>query len=294
MHGIIIRSLGGSYTVEAPEGVYECAARGIFRKKGISPVCGDKVEISFEKDGAAVIDKIYDRRSFIVRPPLANLDVLVLVSSTVDPKPNTLIIDKFTAIAVYKGIRPVIVFTKIDKTQPGELVSIYKSVGFDVYEIDNTTGEGSEELAAELSGKLCAFTGNTGVGKSSRLNNIFPGIDLATGETSKKLGRGRHTTRHVELFKLPGGGYVADTPGFSSFDTNRYDIIFKDKLSGCFPEIDELTGKCRFPDCAHIRAKGCAVLEAVEQGTVPRSRYESYVQMFEEASKLKEWEYKNE
>ena len=292
MKAIVIRSLGGSYTVEAPEGVYECSARGIFRKKGISPVCGDDVEISFEKDGSAVIDKIYERRSFIIRPPLANLDVLVLVSSTVDPRPNTLIIDKFTAIAQFKGIRPVIVFTKIDKTEAGSLKDIYRSVGFDVYEIDNTTGEGCKSLADALQGKLCAFTGNTGVGKSSLLNNIFPGIDLATGETSKKLGRGRHTTRHVELYKLPKGGYVADTPGFSSFDTNRYDIIFKDKLAGCFPEFSGFEGKCRFPDCAHIKEKGCAVIEAVESGEIPRSRFESYKAMYEDAAKLKEWEYK--
>ena len=293
MKAIVIRSLGGSYTVEAPEGVYECTARGIFRKKGISPVCGDDVEISFEADGSAVIEKIYDRRSFIIRPPLANLDVLVLVSSTVDPKPNTMIIDKLTAIAEFKGIKPVIVFTKIDRNEPGELTKIYRQCGFDVYEIDNTTGEGSEELAAALAGKLCAFTGNTGVGKSSLLNNIFPGIDIKTGETSKKLGRGRHTTRHVELYKLPAGGYVADTPGFSSFDTNRYDIIFKDKLSGCFPEFEGYEGKCRFPDCAHIKEKGCAVIQAVEAGEIPRSRHESYKLMYEEASRLKEWEYKN-
>ncbi|WP_028509967.1 ribosome small subunit-dependent GTPase A [Ruminococcus sp. NK3A76] len=293
MKAIVIRSLGGSYTVEAPEGVYECTARGIFRKKGISPVCGDDVEISFEQDGSAVIDKIYDRRSFIVRPPLANLDMLVLVSSTVDPRPNTLIIDKLTAIAEFKGIKPVIVFTKIDRTQPGELAGIYRQCGFDVYEIDNTTGEGSDELAAALTGKLCAFTGNTGVGKSSLLNNIFPGIDIKTGETSKKLGRGKHTTRHVELYNLPGGGYVADTPGFSSFDTNRYDIIFKDKLAGCFPEFEKYEGKCRFPDCAHIKEKGCAVLEAVKNGEIPSSRHDSYKVMYEEASQLKEWEFKN-
>lgn len=293
MNGIIIRSLGGIYTVDAPEGIYECSARGIFRKKGISPVCGDNVEISFEKDGSAVIDRICERSSFIVRPPLANLDVLVLVSSTCEPRPNTTLIDKFTAIAVYKGITPVIVFTKIDKSAPGDIAGIYRKCGFEVFEIDNTTGEGSAELAARLAGKLCAFTGNTGVGKSSLLNNIFPDMELSTGEISKKLGRGRHTTRHVELFRLSGGGYVADTPGFSSFDVNRYDIIFKDKLAGCFPEFEGFIGKCRFPDCAHIKEKGCAVLEAVASGIIPASRHQSYALMYEEASKLKEWEYKN-
>ena len=171
MKGIVTRSLGGIYTVDALDGIYECKARGIFRKKGISPVCGDNVELSFEDDGTAVIDKICERRSFIIRPPLANLDVLVLVSSTCEPKPNTTLIDKFTAIAVYKGIKPVIVFTKIDRSAPDDLSKIYRQCGFDVFEIDNTTGEGSSELALQLQGKLCAFTGNTGVGKSSLLNN---------------------------------------------------------------------------------------------------------------------------
>ena len=294
MKAIVIRSLGGIYNVDALDGVYECSARGVFRNKGISPVCGDNVEITVCDDGSAVIEKIYDRRSFIVRPPLANLDVLVLVTSTCEPKPNTMLLDKFTAVALYKGIKPVIVFTKIDKNDAGALADVYRSCGFDVYEIDNTTGEGSDQLAKALQGKLCAFTGNTGVGKSSLLNNIFPGLDLSTGEISKKLGRGRHTTRHVELYKLPGGGYVADTPGFSSFDTNRYDIIFKNELAGCFPEFEKYSGKCRFPDCAHIKEKGCAVIEAVEKGEIPLSRHESYIDMYENASKLKEWEHKND
>ena len=292
MDGIIIKTIGGLYTVEASDGVYECKARGIFRKRGVSPVCGDRVEISFEADGTGVIDKIEERRSLLIRPPLANLDRLFFVSSSCEPQPNLLLLDKFIAIAEYKHIEPVVVFTKADKRDPSEYMGIYDKVGIVTVAVNNVTGEGSEKVRELLDGKLSAFTGNTGVGKSSLMNNIFPDLVLATGEISRKLGRGRHTTRHVELYKLEGGGYVADTPGFSSFDTNKYDIIFKDELADCFVEFREYFGKCRFADCSHTSEKGCAVIEAVNSGLIPKSRHESYTAMFEEASKLKEWEYK--
>ena len=292
MKGIIIKTIGGLYTVEASDGVYECKARGIFRKRGVSPVCGDKVEISLESDGTGVIDEIEERRSLLIRPPLANLDRLFFVSSSCEPQPNLLLLDKFIAIAEYKHIEPVVVFTKADKLDPVKYMEIYDKVGIRSISVNNVTGEGSEEVRKLLSGKLSAFTGNTGVGKSSLMNNIFPELVLATGEISRKLGRGRHTTRHVELYKLEGGGYVADTPGFSSFDTNKYDIIFKDELADCFVEFRDYFGKCRFADCRHTTEKGCAVIEAVEKGIIPRSRHDSYKTMFEEASKLKEWEYK--
>ena len=294
MKGIIIKTIGGLYTVEASDGVYECKARGIFRKRGVSPVCGDKVEISLESDGTGVIDEIEERRSLLIRPPLANLDRLFFVSSSCEPQPNLLLLDKFIAIAEYKHIEPVVVFTKADKLDPVKYMEIYDKVGIRSISVNNVTGEGSEEVRKLLSGKLSAFTGNTGVGKSSLLNNMFPELELATGEISKKLGRGRHTTRHVQLYKLEGGGYIADTPGFSSFDTNRYDIIFKDKLAGCFVEFADYTDKCRFPDCSHTKEKGCAVIEAVKAGEIPQSRFDSYVQMYEEAKQLKEWEYKND
>ena len=293
MTGIITKAIGGLYTVDASDGIYECNARGVFRKKKISPMCGDRVNFTAAGEGF-VIEEILPRSSELIRPPLANLDLLVFVSSTVEPRPNTLLLDKFIAIAEFKGIRPVVVFTKVDKQSGAELAEIYRSAGIDVFECDNVTGEGSADVKAMLQGKLSAFTGNTGVGKSSLLNNMFPELELATGEISKKLGRGRHTTRHVQLYKLEGGGYIADTPGFSSFDTNRYDIIFKDKLAGCFVEFADYTDKCRFPDCSHTKEKGCAVIEAVKAGEIPQSRFDSYVQMYEEAKQLKEWEYKND
>ena len=293
MTGIITKAIGGLYTVDASDGIYECNARGVFRKKKISPMCGDRVNFTAAGEGF-VIEEILPRSSELISPPMANLDLLVFVSSTVEPRPNTLLLDKFIAIAEFKGIRPVVVFTKVDKQSGAELAEIYRSAGIDVFECDNVTGEGSAEVKAMLQGKLSAFTGNTGVGKSSLLNNMFPELELATGEISKKLGRGRHTTRHVQLYKLEGGGYIADTPGFSSFDTNRYDIIFKEKLAGCFVEFADYTDKCRFPDCSHTKEKGCAVIEAVKAGEIPQSRFDSYVQMYEEAKQLKEWEYKND
>lgn len=289
--GLIIKLLGGIYFVEASDVVYECKAKGVFRNRNLSPVCGDWVEIQITDGETPVISKVFDRKSLIIRPQLANLDYLVLVNSVCEPSPNLLLIDKFIAIAEYKGIEPVVVFTKTDKKSEEELVSIYKNVGISVFAVDNTTGQGCEELKEILSGKLSAFTGNTGVGKSSLLNNLFPDLNLDTGEISKKLGRGKHTTRHVELFKLHDGGYVADTPGFSSFDTNKYDIIFKDELASCFREFSGFTGKCKFQDCSHISEPGCEIIRAVNDGIISKSRHENYVKMFEEAKNLKEWEH---
>ena len=294
MTGLITKAIGGLYTVEASDGVYECKARGIFRKKGISPCCGDNVEITPDPAGKGLIEKVLPRRSQIIRPPLANLDILVFVSSVCEPKPNLLLLDEFIAIAEYKGIKPIVVFTKIDKQDSSKYAETYNNAGLTVFEVNNMTGEGSDKVKQALLGKLSAFTGNTGVGKSSLMNRIFPQLDLATNEISEKLGRGKHTTRHVQLFKLDEGGYIADTPGFSSFDTNRYDIIFKDELANCFCDFKEYLGKCRFPDCSHTKEKGCAVIEAVNKGKIARSRYESYLSMYEQAKQLKEWEHKND
>lgn len=293
MTGLITKAIGGLYTVEASDGVYECNARGIFRKRGISPSCGDNVEISVDCDGKGIIEEILPRKSQIIRPPLANLDVLVFVSSVCEPRPNLLLLDEFIAIAEYKHILPVVVFTKIDKQDSSQLAGIYRNAGLTVFEVNNMSGEGSDEVKKFLVGKLSAFTGNTGVGKSSLMNRIFPQLDLATNEISEKLGRGKHTTRHVQLFKLDEGGYIADTPGFSSFDTNRYDIIYKDELADCFCDFREYIGKCRFQNCSHTKENGCAVIEAVNDGKIAKTRHESYLAMYEQAKQLKEWEHKN-
>ncbi|MCR5601964.1 MAG: ribosome small subunit-dependent GTPase A [Ruminococcus sp.] len=285
--GIIIKCLGGLYTVESPDGIYECKARGVFRNRGISPCVGDRVTV---EDG--VISEIADRKNCIIRPPLANLDQLIFIVSTCEPVPNYLILDKFIAIAEYKNITPAVVITKTDLGDSTPIYDIYGRIGIDVAEVrydDESTINAVRKL---LCGKISAFTGNSGAGKSTLLNAIDPTLNIATGEISRKLGRGRHTTRHAELYKLSGGGYIADTPGFSTFDTNRYDIIRKEELAGCFREFAEYTENCRFRDCAHVCEKGCAVVEAVVRGDISVSRHESYKTMYEEAKQLKEWELK--
>ena len=292
-NGLIIKSIGGLYSVESPLGVIECKARGIFRKMNISPCVGDNVRIEEITDGKGVIAEIYDRKNSIIRPPLANLDYIIFVISTCEPSPNFTMLDKFIAISAFKGIGSIIAVTKRDLLINAEIAEIYKNSGAEIFEIDYNEPESYMKLYNKISGKICAFTGNTGVGKSTLLNHIDTDIQLKTGEISKKLGRGRHTTRHVELFKLKNGAYIADTPGFSTFETNKYDIIFKDKLAECFNEFEEYSEKCRFPDCAHIKEKGCAVVEAVNNGFIPKSRHNSYVEMYEEAKLIKEWEVKD-
>lgn len=285
--GIIVKCLGGLYTVESPNGILECKARGVFRARGISPAVGDSVTVS-----GGVITEIGERRNFIIRPPLANLDQILFVVSTVSPAPNFLILDKFIAIAEYKGIEPVVVITKTDLGDGTAVREVYDAIGIKTAEVDYTDEESVQRVRELLSGRISAFTGNSGAGKSTLLNAVDPSLDLATGEISKKLGRGRHTTRHAELYKLAGGGYIADTPGFSTFETNRYDVIRKEELAGCFREFAEFTDNCRFRDCSHTCEKGCAVVEAVAAGKIPKIRHESYCIMYEEAKQLKEWELK--
>ena len=284
--GLIIKSIGGLYTVESPDGIYECVARGIFRKEGRSPCVGDTVTFSDEK----VIKDIMPRRNHIIRPPLANMDQLIFVVSVCEPSPNLLLLDKFIAIAEYKNIKPVVVITKVDLDRSDNICSVYTRVGIDVVIIDYTDDSTVQKLKSMLAGKISAFTGNSGVGKSTLLNAIDSTLGIKTGEISKKLGRGRHTTRESQLYKLEGGGYIADTPGFSTFETNKYDIIKKEELSACFTEFSDFSGNCRFSDCSHTCEKGCAVIQAVKDGIIPESRHESYCQMYEEAKAIKDWE----
>lgn len=292
--GKIIKGIGGFYYVDADDVIYECKARGNFRKQKITPLVGDNVEISVnEQDNAENrIDKILERKNEMVRPPLANLDTLFIVSSLVDPKINPPIIDKLIAIAEYKHIEPVVVLTKTDLVSDFQkYADIYEGAGFRVIVCDNTAGTGADEIRSMLKGKISAFTGNTGVGKSTLLNNIFPDLNLATGETSKKLGRGRHTTRHCELFKTDGG-YIADTPGFSSLDFERCEKIRKDDLPYCFREFEPYLDGCKFTTCTHVNDKGCAVCQAVADGRISQSRHESYIAMYNEVKDIKEWQIK--
>lgn len=290
INGIIIKGIGGFYYVEAADGiVYECRARGVFRKEKITPIAGDRVEITVESNNKNSIDKILERRNFFKRPPIANVDTLVIVSSVCDPRPNLLIIDRLTAIASYKNVEPIIVFTKDDLQSANEFVKIYTNAGFKTFAVSNETGEGIEKVKSIIDGGITVFTGNSGVGKSSLINRMYPDFCLETGEISRKLGRGRHTTRHVELFKV-GSGYIADTPGFSSLDFETNDLIKKDELAFCFPDFAYYIGSCRFSTCAHVNDKGCSLVEAVKSGDVERTRHESYVTMYNEVKDIKDWQ----
>lgn len=291
-NGIIISSFGGDFKVSAEGKEYICKARGVFRNKDIVPVCGDKVIFTYDEASGGVITEIGERKNEIIRPPLANLDQIVFVISTCEPAPNILLLDKFLAVSVYKNIAPVIVFTKTDKHPADKFVSLYEGI-FPTVCVDNVTGDGVDKVRALLVGKFSAFTGNSGAGKSTLLNNICPDLKLETNEISRKLGRGKHTTRRVEIYKLGDDSFVADTPGFSTFNTSMYDIIFKDELAYCFPEFEEHIGECRFQDCSHTKEKGCKVIEAVNSGLISKSRHDSYCQMHAEASLIKTWEVKN-
>lgn len=290
--GKIIKGIGGFYYVDADDTVYECKARGSFRNKKISPLVGDNVEITVNENAENTIDKILERKNQLVRPPLANLDILFIVNSIVDPKINTSVIDRLVAIAEFKKIEPVIVLTKTDLCKDyDEYVQVYENAGFNVIVCDNTVGTGVEQIKTLMKGKISAFTGNTGVGKSTLLNNIFPQLELETGETSKKLGRGRHTTRHCELFKFENG-YIADTPGFSSLDFERCETILKDDLPYCFREFEQYIGLCKFNSCNHTGDKGCAICDAVSKGYISKSRHDSYISMYNEVKDIKQWQKK--
>ena len=282
----IAKGIGGFYYVRRGGEVLECKARGIFRKRGLTPLAGDFVALS--EDGT-MIDEILPRKNALVRPPIANLDVLFLVASTVQPVPSTLVLDKLIAAAVYKGIRPVLVITKTDLGDAASLAACYAQSTVPVILLNAAAGEGLDAVRAQLNGHLCAFCGNSGVGKSTLLNALAPGLNRETGAISQKLGRGRHTTREVEIFEI-GGGRVADTPGFASLETQRLCYIPREELQHAFPEMEPDFGQCRFTGCSHRAETGCAVRAAVEAGRIARSRYESYLAMYEEADKVNEWE----
>ncbi|HHV31693.1 ribosome small subunit-dependent GTPase A [Caproiciproducens sp. LBM24188] len=290
--GLIIKGIGGFYYVETADAVYECKARGIFRKNKITPLAGDRVTIAVETDGTGSIEEILPRKNQLTRPPVANIDQLLVVVSTCDPAPSTLIIDKTIAAAEDKGIEPVLVISKTDLEDSQWLVDIYQKTGILLFTVSSVTGEGVDKVRNVLHGKTSAFTGNSGVGKSSLLNRIDERLQLPTGEISQKLGRGRHTTRQVELIKLEPDTYVADTPGFSSIQMERYDIVKKENLQYCFREFAPYLNQCKFHSCSHTCEKGCAVIQAVQDGIISESRHRSYIEMYNEVKDLKEWDLK--
>ncbi len=281
--GRVVGVSSGLYSVEYDNEIIFARSRGVFRQKGIKPVVGDFVEPVFEENSQPVIADILERKNYIIRPPLANLDLAVLVVSSCEPKPNALILDKLTAIFESKGIETVFVFTKIDRADAETFSKIYEQIGYKTFSVDNTTGSGAEKVAAYLNGKTSALIGNTGVGKSSLMNYIAPTVYHKTSEISKKLGRGKHTTREVKLYKVGENTYIADTPGFSTVEVSRYGAISSSELAECFKEFPEYLGKCRFKDCAHIKEDGCLLRAAVNEGKISASRYDSYCKLFAEA-----------
>ena len=286
----ITKGIGGFYYVEAADGkIYECKARGVFRKEKLSPLVGDKVTISINENAENTIDEIMPRKNALTRPPVVNIDNLIIVVSTVEPKPSTLVIDKLIAVAEHKNIEPIIVITKSDLASAQEIFDIYTLAGFKTIIVSNETKDGVDEVKAVLKDKISALTGNSGVGKTSLLNNLDETLALKTAQISKKLGRGRHTTRQAELYRVCDG-FVVDTPGFSSFEIDKSDIILKDELAYCFRDFSDYIEKCKFyPSCTHTADKGCAVVEAVNEGKISKSRHNSYVQLYNEVKDIKEW-----
>ena len=289
--GRILNSISGFYNVQTPAGVITCRGRGSLRKGGDSPLTGDLVEITVEH-GKGMVERILPRRNRFIRPAVANVDALVIFAANVNPVTEPFLIDRVAAIAGDQEVPVILCVNKCDLDPAVDLVRIYEKAGFPVIRASAETGEGVEELRKLLRGKLTAFTGNTGVGKSSMLNCLCPELHLATGEVSEKLGRGRHTTRHVELYCLGGDTFVADTPGFSSFDTDQMDVLLKENLQYAFPDFAPYIGTCQFHDCSHRAEPGCKVREAVEAGEIEKTRYDSYLRLYEKSSQIKLWELK--
>ena len=289
--GRIIRSLSGFYEVQTQSGTVTCRGRGSLRRGNESPLTGDMVEISVEK-GKGMVERILPRKNRFIRPAVANIDALVIFAANTNPVTEPFLIDRVAAIAGDREVSVILCVNKCDLDPAVDLIRIYKNAGFQVIRASAETGEGVEKLRQLIKGKLVAFTGNSGVGKSSMLNRLCPELALATGEVSEKLGRGRHTTRHVELYALDENTFVADTPGFSSFDTDQMEVLLKENLQYAFPDFEEHLGSCQFHDCTHRKEPGCAVRQAVEEGKIEKTRYDSYLRLYEKASQIKQWELK--
>lgn len=289
--GRILRSLSGFYDVATKNGIVTCKARGILRKQRVTPLTGDLAQITVS-GGKGMVEAILPRKNSFVRPAVANVDALVIFAANVNPVTEPFLIDRVAAIALSQGVEVILCINKEDLDPAETLTGIYTRAGFPVIRTSAVTGEGIPELRSRIRGRITAFTGNSGVGKSSILNRLSPGLGLPTGEVSEKLGRGRHTTRHVELYDLGEDTFAADTPGFSSFDTDQMEWILTDDLPRAFPDFDGCLGHCQFRDCTHRKEPGCAVREAVTAGKIEKTRYESYLRLFEQASSHKEWEIK--
>ena len=292
--GKIMKALSGFYYVRSEDGAVECRARGKFRKDGVSPMVGDEVNYELTEQGKGFIGDIAPRKNFFIRPAVANVDYLVILTANVNPVTDPFLADRVAVIAEHVHCGVIICINKCDQDRGDALYAAFsRNTGYPVLRTSAVTGEGIAELTELIRGKTVAFTGNSGVGKSSLLNRMEPALGLAVGEVSDRLGRGRHTTRHIELFDL-GGTLIADTPGFSSFDLTQMQPIRKEELQHDFPEFRPWIGACRFDDCAHLKEPGCAVLAALKRGEIAPSRHESYQKLYEIAAQFKDWERKND
>ncbi len=287
MKGTIIKGIGGFYYVKASDNVYECKARGVFRKKRITPTIGDVVEIETSGEKGSIVD-ILDRRSYLVRPPVANIDTMLLVVAAAAPEPSLFLIDKMLVNAEINNIHPVLCINKTDLEKRNDIKKLYENAGYEVFCVSAEKNKGTDKLKKYLSGRTTAFAGLSGVGKSSLLS-IITEDTLETGDVSEKIQRGRHTTRHVELFELNNGGFVLDTPGFSSLELEG---IKADELWEYFPEMRNYRDECRFRGCSHINEPDCVIKNKVESGEIASTRYESYTQLYKQLKSVKEWEKK--
>ena len=284
-----MRALSGFYYVRTPDALVQCRARGRFRREGLVPLVGDRVRIAENPDGTGAVDEILPRKNAFGRPAVANVDYLVMLLSAALPVTDPYLADRVTVRCEKNRCGVLLVVNKCD-LDPGEkLLEIYRTTGYGVYPVSAVTGQGVEALREAIRGKICCFTGNSGVGKSSLINALAPGLSIPTGEVSEKLGRGRHTTRHVELFDIGDGTLLADTPGFASFGDETETPVLPEELAGLFPEFGPYLGRCRFDDCTHRAEPGCTVRDAAERGLIAQSRYASYLRLYEEAEKLDRW-----
>ena len=290
-YGLLVKGIAGFYYVERAGIIHECKARGIFRKQNCKPLPGDHVKIKVDNDGYDIIDSICERKNTLQRPPISNVDILAIVSSIKDPDINLFLVNQLITIATIKGIEPILIITKEDLADVTFVKKIYENIGIKVFVSSPKNDIIVDEFKNTISGKICVLAGNSGVGKSTFINKLSSQLNLQTGETSKKLGRGRHTTRQVELFKL-GNGYIADTPGFSSLDITTVSDIKKENLQFGFAEFQKYSSNCKFTTCSHTSEKGCAVIQAVTDGYISCERYNNYKLMYDNIKDLKSWKKK--